>query len=146
MAASPLPTKDDAIAQLESYQARLDEARRQGRAAYDALFDGGPAHLALHEIDGQGTVTRVNAGELEILGRRADEVLGRPVWQFAVMQDASQRAVEKKLSGAGLRPFVRTLTRADQTPVTVALVERYVKDSGGRIVGIRTAFMPISGS
>jgi two-component system sensor histidine kinase/response regulator len=145
MAAS-LPTKDDAIAQLEAYQTRLDEARGQGRAAYDLLFDGGPAGIALHEIDGQGTVTRVNARELEILGRRVDEVVGRPVWQFAVMQDASQRAVEKKLSGAGLRPFVRTLTRADQTPVTVALVERYVKDAADRIVGIRTAIMPISGS
>lgn len=145
MAAS-LPTKDDAIAQLESYQARLDEAQGQGRAAYDVLFDSGPADIALHEIDGRGTVTRVNARELQIVGRRAEEVLGRAVWQFAVMQDASQRAVEKKLSGAGLRPFVRTLTRADQTPVTVALVERYLKDSGDRIVGIRTAFMPISGS
>jgi PAS domain S-box-containing protein len=144
--APSLPAKDDAIAQLESYQTRLDEAKAQGRAAYDLLFEGGPGGIALHEIDAQGTVTRVNAREVEILGRRAEDVLGRPVWQFAVMQDASQRAVEKKLSGAGLRPFVRTLTRADQTPVTVALVERYVKDSAGGIAGIRTAFMPISGS
>jgi hypothetical protein len=41
--------------------------------------------------------------------------MGQPVWQFAVMKEASMRAVEKKLAGGGLRPFVRTLARADQS-------------------------------
>jgi PAS domain-containing protein len=144
--ADSLPTKDDAIARLDDYQTRLDAAREHGRAAYDNLFDGAPLGVALHEIDARGTVTRVNASELAMVGRRAEEILGQPVWRFAVMQDASQRAVEKKLSGAGLRPFVRTLTRADQSGVTVVLVERYLKDATGRIVGIRTAFTPIVGA
>lgn len=144
--ADSLPTKDEAIARLDEYQTRLDAAREQGRAAYDILFDGAPSGLALHEIDARGNVTRVNASELAMVGRRPEEILGQPVWRFAVMQDASQRAVEKKLSGAGLRPFVRTLTRADQSGVTVVLVERYLKDTSGRIVGIRTAFTPIVGA
>jgi PAS domain-containing protein len=143
--ADTLPTKDDAIARLEAYQQRLDEAHKQGRAAYDRLFDGAPAGLALHEIDLKATVRRVNARELEILGRTLEDLLGKPVWQFSVMQEASQRAVEKKLGGGGLKPFVRTLTRADQSAVTAAFVERYLTDAKGGIVGIRTAFMPISG-
>jgi PAS domain S-box-containing protein len=144
--ADSLPTKDEAIARLEAYQARLDAARADGKAAYDTLFDGAPPGFALHEIDAQGTMTRVNSRELEMMGRRTEELLGRPVWQFAVMQDASQRAVEKKLAGGGLRPFVRTLSRADQSAFTAAFVERYLKDTSGRITGIRTAFMPISGA
>ncbi|HEV7498743.1 MAG TPA: PAS domain-containing protein [Vicinamibacteria bacterium] len=144
--ADSLPTKDEAIARLDDYQTRLDAARELGPAAYDHLFDGAPPGVALHEIDARGTVTRVNASELAMVGRRSEEILGQPVWRFAVMQDASQRAVEKKLSGAGLRPFVRTLTRADQSGVTVALVERYLKDASGRIVGIRTALTPIVGA
>ena len=77
-------------------------------------------------------------------GRRADELLGKPVWTFAVMEDASHRAVERKLAGSGLKPFVRTLTRGDGTGATAAFVERYLKDGSGAIVGIRTALMQIS--
>lgn len=144
--ADSLPTKDEAIARLEAYQQRLDEAKKQGRAAYDTLFDGAPPGVALHEIDAAGLVTRVNARELEILGRRSEELLGKPVWQFSVMAEASQRAVEKKLAGGGLKPFIRTLARADLTPITVALVERYMMDAREQIVGIRTSFMPITGT
>jgi PAS domain S-box-containing protein len=144
--AETLPTKDEAIARLEAFQVRLDEAQQRGRAAYDALFDAAPAGIALHEIDGAGQVTRVNAHELEILGRRREELLGQPVWQFSVMKEASQRAVEKKLAGGGLKPFVRTLARGDQVGITVALVERYLRNARDEIVGIRTSFMQITGT
>jgi PAS domain S-box-containing protein len=141
-----LPTKDEAIARLEAFQLRLDEASKQGRATYDKLFDAAPAGVALHEIDARGHVTRVNARELEILGHRLDEVVGKPVWQFSVMKEASERAVEKKLAGGGLRPFVRTLTRADQFGITAAFVERYLRNARDEIVGIRTSFMQITGT
>jgi PAS domain S-box-containing protein len=141
-----LPSKDEAMARLEAFQVRLDEARKQGRAAYDQLFDAAPTGVALHEIDARGYVTRVNERELEILGRRRDELVGKPVWQFAVMKEASERAVEKKLAGGGLRPFVRTLTRADQVGITAAFVERYLRNARDEIVGIRTSFMPIAGT
>ena len=144
--ADPLPTKDEAIARLEAFQVRLDEAKRLGRAAYDQLFDQAPAGVALHEIDARGYLTRVNERELEILGRRREELVGKPVWQFAVMKEASERAVEKKLAGGGLRPFVRTLTRADQVGITAAFVERYLRNTRDEIVGIRTSFMPITGT
>jgi len=144
--ADPLPTKDEAIARLEAFQVRLDEARKLGRAAYDQLFDAAPAGVALHEIDARGYLTRVNERELEILGRRREELVGKPVWQFAVMKEASERSVEKKLAGGGLRPFVRTLTRADQVAITAAFVERYLRNARDEIVGIRTTFMPIAGT
>jgi PAS domain-containing protein len=144
--ADSLPAKDEAIANLEAFQVRLDAAQKQGRTAYDDLFDAAPAGIALHEIDMRGFVTRVNDPELAILGRRRDELIGQPVWQFSVMTEASMRAVEKKLAGGGLRPFVRTLARADQVGITVALVERYLRNAREEIVGIRTAFMQIEGA
>jgi PAS domain S-box-containing protein len=139
-----LPTKDEAIVRLEAYQHRLDEAAGQRGGRYDALFDQAPAGVALHEIDARGTMRRVNAQELELIGRKAEDLIGKPVWQFAVMQDASRRAVEKKLAGGGLKPFVRTLTRGDGAGVTAAFVERYLKDDKGAILGIRTALMLIA--
>ena len=144
--ADSLPTKDEAIARLEAFQTRLDEAHQRGRTAYDNLFDAAPPGVAVHEIDMSGFVTRVNDSELAILGRQREELIGKPVWQFAVMKDASMRAVEKKLAGGGLRPFVRTLARADQVGITVALVERYLRNARDEIVGIRTSFMQIAGT
>jgi PAS domain S-box-containing protein len=141
---SSLPTKDEAIARLEAYQQRLDEAAAQSGGRYATLFDQAPAGLALHEIDARGTIRKVNAQELELIGRTAEDLIGKPAWQFAVMQDASRRAVEKKLAGGGLKPFVRTLTRGDGAGVTAAFVERYLKDDKGAIVGIRTALMLIA--
>jgi PAS domain S-box-containing protein len=139
-----LPTKDEAFALLEAYQQRLDEAAAQRGGRYDALFDQAPAGLALHEIDAKGAIRRVNDQELALIGRTAEELLGKSAWTFAVMQDASRRAVEKKLSGGGLKPFVRTLTRGDGSGITAAFVERYLKDDKGAIAGIRTALMMIA--
>ena len=64
-----LPTKDDAIAQLEAYQQRLEEAAGQPGGRYATLFDQAPAGVALHEIDARGTVRRVNAQEVALIGR-----------------------------------------------------------------------------
>ena len=140
---SQAPTKDEAIARLESYQERLEAALKEGRAAYDRLFDEAPPGVGLHEIDLAKNVTRVNARELEMLGYRKDQVVGQHCSKFVVMHEASDRAATKKLSGEGLKPFVRAFLRADGSSVTMALVERYLYDAKGVIVGIRTALMPI---
>lgn len=138
-----LPSKDEAVDRLEAYQRRLDEAAARDRRLYDRLFDDAPPGVGLHEVDMERTVTRVNARELEILGYQRADVVGKQASSFAVMRESSQRAVERKLAGGGLKPFVRTLTRADGTGIAVALVERYLTSSDGRILGIRTALMPI---
>jgi len=140
---SQAPTKVEAIAHLESYQERLEAALKEGRAAYDRLFDEAPPGVGLHEIDLAKNVTRVNARELEMLGYRKDQVVGQHCSKFVVMHEASDRAATKKLSGEGLKPFVRAFLRADGSSVTMALVERYLYDAKGVIVGIRTALMPI---
>ena len=136
------PGKDEAVARLEIYQTKLDNART--RKEYDQLFDHAPADVGLHEIDLKKIITRVNPSELKILGYRADQVLGKVASSFAVMQETSNRAAEKKLQGGGLKPFVRTFACADGGAITLALVERYLRDAQGQIIGIRTSLMPIS--
>lgn len=136
------PSKEEAIARLEGYQQRLEKAAT--RKEYDQLFDHAPPELGLHEIDLEKTVTRVNASELQILGYRKDQVVGKHASTYVVMQETSIRAVERKLKGGELKPFVRTFACADGSALTVALVERYLKDTRGKITGIRTALMPIT--
>ena len=110
------------------------------------MFSNPPPGVGLHEIDKDRVIRRVNAVEPELLGYRAEDLVGRAVHDFIVMSEASQRAIEKKLSGeAALKPFVRTFRKSDGSAVAMALVDRILKDGRGAVIGIRTALMPIVG-
>jgi PAS domain S-box-containing protein len=137
---------DDAVALLSGYQDRLDRAAEEGKARYDEVFSNPPAGVGVHEIDQKRVIRRVNAVEPELLGYPAHELMGRPVHDFIVMSEASERAIVKKLSGGvALRPFVRTFRLADGGAVPMALVDRYLRDAAGAVVGIRTAMVRIAG-
>jgi PAS domain S-box-containing protein len=139
-------TLDDAVGLLSAYQDRLDRAAEEGATRYDEVFANPPAGVGVHEIDQKRVIRRVNAVEPELLGYVAKELVGRPVHDFIVMSEASQRAIDKKLSGGvALRPFVRSFRRADGGAVTMALVDRHLKDGTGAVVGIRTAMVRIAG-
>jgi PAS domain S-box-containing protein len=140
-----LLTMDDAVALLTTYQDRLDRGAEESATRYDEVFANPPAGVGVHEIDHKRIIRRVNVVEPELLGYTAKELLGRPVHDFIVMSEASQRAIEKKLSGGVLRPFVRSFRRADGSAVTMALVDRHLKDGTGAVVGIRTAMTRITG-
>jgi len=136
--------KEAAIERLEAYQERLEAALKEGRYAYDRLFDEAPEGIGLHEIDLEKNVTRVNQRELELLGYSREQIVGQHCTRFVVMHEVSERATTKKLAGEGLKPFVRAFLKADGTSLTVALVERYRRDASGKIIGIRTALAPIN--
>jgi PAS domain S-box-containing protein len=137
---------DEAVALLSEYQDRLDQARREGPARYDAVFGDPPPGIGVHEIDQQRVIRRVNSVEPELLGYPAADLLGRPVHDFIVMSEASRRAIDKKLAGeAALKPFVRTFRKSDGTAVAMALVDRHLKDERGAVTGIRTALTRIAG-
>jgi PAS domain S-box-containing protein len=141
---APVP-RDEAIRRLTDYQDKLDEAHRLGTANYDTTFANSPAGIGVHEIDAVKRVRRVNPEELRMLGYRDAEMIGRPIWEFIVMQEASKRAIDDKLSGdRELRPFVRTFKKADGSPIALMLVDRLLKDGRGQVVGIRTAMMETS--
>jgi PAS domain S-box-containing protein len=130
---------------MEAYQDALARAFADGPAAYDALFERPPARIAAHEIDTAKRLTRVNAVELEMLGYRAEQMLGHAVVEFVVMQDVAKRAVDKKLTVAGeIKPFVRSYVRADGSAITMLIVDRRRLDPTGRVLGMRTVMMEIA--
>jgi PAS domain S-box-containing protein len=135
-------TEEAAAARMAEYLEELERAEGEGAARFRDVFERAPAGIGVHELDTQGVITRVNGEELKILGYRVDEMVGRPSWEFAVMQGVSQRAVEKKLSGEKeLKPFVRTFHRKDGSGVALLLLDRLVRDASGKARGIRTAVM-----
>ena len=136
-------TEEAAAAKLAEYLEELERAEAEGAARFRAAFESSPAGIGVHELDAKGVIMRVNGEELKLLGYRADEMVGRPAWDFAVMQGVSQRAVEKKLSGEKeLKAFVRTFHRKDGSGVALLLLDRLVRDASGKAIGIRTAVMP----
>ena len=135
-------SQDQIVAVLQAYQEKLREAARDGSHRFEQLFACPPAGVAVHEFDGSGIIRRVNAEVLRLLGFEAAQMIGRPVWEFVVMQEASRQSVQKKLGGEkDIKPFVRTFRRADGSGVAMLLVDRRLEDAQGRPQGIRTAMM-----
>lgn len=134
--------EDAAAAPLRAHLVELEQAQVEGPARFRAVFERPPAGIGVHELDDQGVITRVNSEELRLLGFREDQMVGRPAWDFVVMQGVSQRSVAKKLSGEKeLKPFVRTFQKADGTGVTLLVLDRLILDARGKACGIRTALM-----
>jgi len=133
-----LPTRDELIARLTEFHDRLDAAEREGRLL--EAFRRSPPGVGVHEIDADRVLRRVSPEELRILGYDEADMVGRPVTEFIVMQEASQRAIDQKLKGTReLKPFLRTFRRKDGTAVPMMLLDRLIKDHRGDVVGIRTA-------
>ena len=137
-------SQDEVVAILQAYQDELTEAAQHGATRYDEVFARPPAGVAVHEFDNSAALRRVNAEELRLLGWTAEQMLGRPVYEFVVMQDASRQSVQRKLAGEkDIKPFVRTFRKADGSGIAMLLVDRRLHDASGNPVGIRTAMMSI---
>lgn len=137
-------SREEIAVLLEAYQGQLDAAAGRGEGEYSRAFDESPPDMGVHEIDAGKRYRRVGRGALAILGYRAEDLLGRPVFEFIVMSETAQRSIDKKLTGAiELKPFVRSFIRADGSSITLLLLDRHLKDAAGRIVGIRTVFAPL---
>ena len=132
--------QDKIIVRLQEYAEKIEQARRQGAGKVDALIDGAPEGIGVHEIDNQKVILRVSPSELRLLGYRSkSEMVGKPVWKFVVMQETAQRSIDKKMSGSiELKPFVRTYARADGTPIRLVIVDRFIYDGTGAVTGICT--------
>ena len=140
----PRQSQDEMVAVLQAYQDALTEAAQHGPARYAEVFARPPAGVAVHEFDNSAALRRVNAEELKLLGYTAHQMIGRPVYEFVVMQDASRQSVQKKLAGAkDIKPFVRTFRRADGSGIAMLLVDRRLHDENGNPLGIRTAMMSL---
>jgi PAS domain S-box-containing protein len=120
---------------------RTEEELHKSRADFQELFDEAP--VGYHELDRDGAVTRVNQTELAMLGYTAEEILGRPIWDFIVEPDVSRRAFTAKITGAQPpgRHFERTFRRKDGTLLPALLEDRLLFDADGHIRAIRSTML-----
>lgn len=133
-----------AIRVVNEYLDQLERMQKEGPLRLKEAFEKSPPGVGVHELDREMRVVRVNPEELRMLGYRADEMVGRVVWEIIVMQDNARRAIEQKLKGEReLKPFVRSFKKADGTAIPLLLADRHIRDLRGEIVGLRTAMTEV---
>ena len=129
---------------VNEYLDQLDRMQKEGPLRLKEAFEKAPPGVGVHELDREMRVVRVNPEELRMLGYRADEMVGRVVWEIIVMQDNARRAIEQKLKGEReLKPFVRSFKKADGTAIPLLLADRHLRDVRGEIIGLRTAMTEV---
>src|SRR5580698_8294470 len=134
---APLP-------QIEG-QAALEQRLRETELQYESLFSGAP--VACHEIDTQGTVIRVNPAECALLGFSAEEMIGRPIWEFMALdeQEKSAAALRLKFSGEeALTRLEREYRRQDGAQLFLEIHPKLIRDASGQVVGIRSFMIDIT--
>ncbi|MET0623874.1 MAG: response regulator [Pyrinomonadaceae bacterium] len=121
---------------------RAEVALVESEAKFRGLFDDAP--MAYHELDRDGRITRINHAGERLLGYKAEELVGRPVWEL-VVEPVSQEAVRRKLSGVmPMTSYERTFIRKDGELVLVQVEDRLIYDAEGNVNGIRTTLQDIT--
>ncbi|HYO82098.1 MAG TPA: PAS domain S-box protein [Bryobacteraceae bacterium] len=132
-------------AQDITWRLRMEKSLKESNEQFRALFEDAP--VAYHELDGRGTVVRVNRAECELLGRPRHEILGRPVWELVVAEqrDVSRHDVEQKLSGKRtLLKVSREYELRDGGRVYVDIHDKLIRSASGDIVGIRSTLLDVT--
>ena len=123
---------------------KVEQALRESEKKFQELFDEAP--VGYHEIDKEGKIIRVNRTELDMLGYTAEEMLGRYECMNLSLRDiVSNCKVENwQVPLPLVQSFERTYLRKDGTTISVLVEETLIKDSEGRIIGIRTTIQDIT--
>lgn len=122
----------------------IEKNLRESEAKSYELFNEAP--IGYHELDTEGRITHVNKTELKMLGFTAEEMLGRPVWEFVIEKETSRQAVIDKLSGDTPpgEAFERSIRQKNGNILPVLVEDRFLHDDFGNITGIRSTIQNIS--
>lgn len=123
-------------------QKKAERALQESEAQFRDLFDEAP--VAYHELDTDNRLTRVNKTELAMLGYRAEEMVGRPVWDF-IVEDPSEHSIPVELAAElRLESTQRTFRRKDGTEIPVLMRHKLIANADGSIRGMRSTLQDIS--
>jgi PAS domain S-box-containing protein len=127
-----------ANAQLFIERQQAQEALRESEKRFKELFDEAP--ISYYELDTDGRITQVNRTELEMLGYTAQEMVGKPIWDFLEERETARRSLTAKFAGAlpPAKGIERTANRKDGNRIPVLIEERILKDREGRVIGMRS--------
>ncbi|HTW65327.1 MAG TPA: ATP-binding protein [Bryobacteraceae bacterium] len=109
------------------------------------LFETAP--IGYLEVDRQGVVRRANHSECTLLGRAQSELTGVHCADLIAEpeRDRFREQIQQKMAGKMvLMPYQRELERRDGSRVTVEVHEHLLRDSAGRVAGMRMASIDVT--
>jgi len=108
------------------------------------LFDNAP--VGYHEIDSEGKIVRINQTELDLLGYKREELIGKYVWKIAFDEAETKQRVLDKLAGKKKQTssFERDVKKKDGSIIHFMVQDIYLQDEDGKIIGIRSTFQDIT--
>ena len=118
-----------------------ERALQESEQKFRDLFDDAP--VAYHELDLDNRITRVNATELAMLGYKAEEMVGRSVWDF-IIEERPEEIVPREMAVKARLEYQCTFRRKDGRKVSVLMRQKFITDAGGVICGRRATLQDIT--
>jgi PAS domain S-box-containing protein len=113
---------------------RAEDARRRAEEELSDFFENAP--VALHRLSQDGRILKANRRELEMLGYREDEYLGRHISEIHVSPETATDILKRLSDGEELHNYEAQLRRKDGT-VRDVLIASSVHWDKGRFVHTR---------
>jgi len=110
------------------------------------VFEQAP--VALHELDVQGVIRRVNQAERELLGYQSAEILGKHVWELVSPEQrlACQQMVTDAVQGQSVgESLVQDYVRKDGSRIRLSVRLQAIDADHGRIKGLCSALLSVPG-
>ncbi len=129
---------------ITEQQSAADRVARS-EERYRLLFEDAP--VAMHEIDGDGIITRVNRARCVLGGYDVGELVGHHASEFVPLEqrEESRAAVRAKLGGAQpLLPVERSYLRQDGGLLRVEVHDTPIYGANGTIQGMRTCLVDLT--
>jgi PAS domain S-box-containing protein len=111
----------------------------------DDLFKSAP--IGYMEIDREGTVRRVNRSQCRLHGRSEEELLGAHCADLIPEpeRDRFREQILQRIAGkTALVPYQREYRRPDGARVSVEVHEQLLRNSAGRVIGMRVASIDVT--
>lgn len=132
---------DRANQEREELQHKLRASERHFRSWFE------DAPVACHEVDRDGLIVCVNQAECEIFGFNAEELVGKPIWDFMAAEDREKTRtglLQRIVDEQPLVPLEREYKRRDGSAVIMEIHQKRVRDEAGRPIGLRTFLLDIT--
>jgi len=123
----------------------LEQKLRDSERHFQSWFQDAP--VACHEVDRDGVILCVNQAECELFGFRAEEMVGRPIWEFMASEDREKTRtglLQRIADEQPLVPLEREYKRRDGTSLIMEIHQKRIRDAAGRPTGLRTFLLDIT--
>jgi two-component system sensor kinase FixL len=123
----------------------LEQKLRDSERHFQGWFEDAP--IACHEVDRNGILLCVNQAECELLGFNAEEMVGRPIWDFMAAEDREKTRtglLQRIADEQPLVPLEREYKRRDGSSVVMEIHQKRIRDAAGRATGLRTFLLDIT--